>query len=89
MRVKRSELNEYYKQVLRLSSDDLGRLVYAEMRRRIKPYLMLGQSDVFHLNTLLKRCLAESFIVMVGRGRYRLTELGADWCGAANVAKPS
>lgn len=86
MRVKRSELNEYYKAVLRLSCDTTGRLVCAEMRRRIKPYLMAGQSDVFHLNTLIKRCVADGAIVRVGRGRYQLTELGAAWCGAARVA---
>lgn len=41
-----------------------------------------------HTDAMLSKLLKRGYAVRLEKGLYQLTELGAAWCGAANVANP-
>lgn len=65
----------------RFTTARLGHL----MLKRLGPGRKSAYDEAYNAVRVL---MARGFVVRVGRGLYQLTELGAAWCGAANVAKP-
>lgn len=85
--MSRQDVEDADRYVVRMSIRQKRPIYTCHMRKYMKGFLLKDQCPTVHVQALVRRCIAKGYLKHIGRGEYQLTELGAAWCGAANVAK--